>query len=123
MSRSIVKEKSFLFAIRVVKLYKILCDERKDYVLGKQLMRCGSSIGANIREALNAESDADFIHKMSIAQKECDESLYWLELLQKTDYLTAMEYSSLNNDAEELLKMIRSIILTKKRKKLITYNS
>ena len=115
MSKSIVGEKSFLFAIRVVKLYKILCNERKEYVLGKQLIRSGTSVGANVREALNAESNADFIHKLSVAQKECGETLYWLELLKSTDYLNENEFLSLHQDAKELQKIIRSIILTKKQ--------
>ena len=86
-------------------LYKHLCEERKEYVLSKQVLRSGTSIGANIREAINAQSPADFIHKCAIAQKECDETLYWLELLKESKYI----------DAEELLKIIRSIILSSKK--------
>lgn len=91
--------------------------DRKETVLSKQLLRSGTSIGANVREAINAESPADFIHKYAVAQKECDETLYWLELLQETEYITETEFDSIYNDAEELLKMIRSIILTSKQKK------
>ncbi|GHT50244.1 hypothetical protein AGMMS49982_05220 [Bacteroidia bacterium] len=123
MKDSIVKAKSFNFAIRIVKLYKILCEDRREYVLSKQLLRSGTSIGANIREALNAESNADFIHKCAISQKECDETLYWLELLKGTDYLNEMEFTSMNEDATALLKIIKSIILSAKGKKLITHNS
>jgi four helix bundle protein len=79
--RSVVRERSFSFAMRIVNLYKLLNNERKEFVLSKQLLRSGTSIGANIREAINAESTADFIHKLAIAQKECDETLYWIELL------------------------------------------
>lgn len=77
-------------------------------------MKSGTSIGANIREANNAESGADFIHKFGIAQKECDETLYWLELLKATGYLTTIEYEPISNDCTELLKIIKSIILTRK---------
>jgi four helix bundle protein len=115
MKENVVKKKSFLFAIRIVNLYKVLCNERKEYVLSKQLLRSGTSIGANIREALNAESTADFIHKCAIAQKECDETLYWLELLKETEYISEKEFISINDDASELLKIIRSIIISAKK--------
>lgn len=87
MSKNIIKDKSFKFAVRVVNLYKMLSNERKEFVMSKQLMRSGTSVGANIREAQNGESKADFIHKLGIAQKEADETLYWLELLKETKYL------------------------------------
>jgi four helix bundle protein len=83
--------------------------------MSKQLLRSGTSVGANVREAQNAESTADFIHKLAIAQKECDETLYWLELLHATNFLTEQEYSSLAQDGTSLLKIIRSIILTTKQ--------
>lgn len=117
MSESIVKNKSFAFAVRIVNLYKLLTGERKEFVISKQLLRSGTSIGANVREALNAESKADFVHKLAIAQKECDESLYWLELLKETNYLNENEYNSIEADATELLKIIRSIVITSKNKK------
>ena len=82
--------------------------------MSKQMMRSGTSIGANVREGINAQSKPDFIHKLAIAQKECDECLYWLELLRETNYLTEIEFRSIHNDAAELLKIIRSIILTSK---------
>ena len=88
MGDSIVFEKSKRFAIRIVKLYKYLCDEKKEVVLSKQLLRSGTSIGANIAEANSAFSKKDFLAKMYIAFKECSESKYWLDLLYKTDYLT-----------------------------------
>jgi four helix bundle protein len=121
MKESIIKNKSFAFAIRIVGLYKVLCNNRNEFVLSKQLLRSGTSIGANIREAINAQSTADFIHKCAIAQKECDETLYWLELLKETEYIGEKEFVSINSDAEELLKIIRSIILTSKKR--ITHNS
>jgi four helix bundle protein len=120
MSESLIKNKSFSFAIRVVNLYKILSLERKEFVLSKQFLRSGTSIGANVREALNAESQADFVHKLAIAQKECDETIYWLELLKETNFITEMEFKSINNDAIENLKILRSIILTSKK---TTHNS
>ena len=111
---SIVREKSFRFAVRIIRLYQHLKDAKKEYILSKQMLRSGTSVGANVREADNAESKADFIHKMGIAQKEVDETLYWLELLRETECLTDNEFSSIHNDADELLKLIRSIILTAK---------
>jgi four helix bundle protein len=113
MNTSIIAEKSLAFAIRIVNLYALL-KKRKEFIMSKQLMRSGTSIGANVREALNGQSRADFIHKLSIAQKECDEAIYWLILLNETKYLKDNEFVSINNDANELLKIIRSIILTSK---------
>jgi len=84
--------------------------------MSKQVLRSGTSVGANIREALNAQSRPDFIHKLSISQKECDETIYWLELLFATDYISKEEFESLKNPATEILKMIRSIIITIKNK-------
>lgn len=117
MSDSIIRNKSFLFAIRVVKLYKFLLENKKEYILSKQLIRSGTAIGALVREAQNAESNADFIHKLGIAQKENDETVYWLELLFQTEYLDEKEFISIQKDAVELLKMIRSAILTSKNKR------
>lgn len=114
--KSIIKDKSFAFAIRIVKLFQYMVAEKKEYVLSKQLLRSGTAIGALVREAQNAESSKDFIHKLGIAQKECDEVMYWLDLLKATDYLTNKEFESVNNEAIELLKMIRSAIITSKKK-------
>ena len=116
MSESIIKDKSLKFAVRIVKLSQILKEDRKEYVLSKQMLRSGTSVGANIRESRNAESDLDFIHKLAIAQKECDETCYWLELLFMTNYLNESEYNSMNLDATELLKIIKSIIITVKKR-------
>jgi len=108
--------KSFAFAIDIVKTCQAITDQRREYVLTKQLLRSGTAIGALIREAQNAESKADFIHKLAIAQKECDETIYWLELLKETDYLNENEFNNLSKEATELLKMLRSSILTTKQK-------
>ena len=112
---NIIAEKSFDFAVKTVNLYKFLVETHKEYTLSKQLLQSGTSVGANIRESQNAESTADFIHKLSIAQKECDETIYWLDLLEVTSYLNKNEHFKMNNDAQELLKIIRSIILTTKQ--------
>lgn len=112
---NLLLDKSFAFAIRVVKLYKILCEERKEYVISKQMMRSGTAVGALVRESEHAESKADFIHKLSIALKEANETEYWLMLLMKTDYISADEYDSIVEDCKELLKLLISIIKTMKK--------
>lgn len=114
-SNNLIKDKSFKFAIRIVNLYKHLHTIKHEYVLAKQILRSGTSIGANIREAYNAESDMDFIHKLGIAQKETDETLFWLELFLATDFIDSKEFESISSDCNELLKIIKSIILTKKQ--------
>ena len=121
MSDNIILDKSFEFAIRVVKLYKYLCDDKKEYVLSKQLLRAGTSIGANINEAQAGQSKADFIAKMAIASKEARESKYWIELLIKTDYLDINEnhVKSLLNDIEEIIKLLTSIVKTSMENKWI----
>ena len=112
--RSILKDKSFAFALRTIKLYQYLSHDKKEFVLSKQILRSGTFIGAMVREAQNAESKADFIHKLAIAQKECDETIYWLELLIQSGYLTEQEFGSINKEAGDILKIIRSAILTSK---------
>ena len=114
MRENIIKDKSFQFAIRIVNLCKFLNNSKKEYILSKQLLRSGTSIGAMIRESEHAESKADFIHKLAIAQKETNESLYWLELLYKTDYITQEEFKSLNLDAVELIKLLTAILKSSK---------
>lgn len=111
----IIKIKSFKFAVRVVNLNLFLRETKHEQVLSKQLLRSGTAIGALIRESKNAESKADFIHKLGIAQKECDETLYWLELLVKCKFITKTEYESISKDANELLKIIRSSIMTSRK--------
>lgn len=122
MSESIVKTKSFELAVRGVNFYKWLVAERKEFIMSKQFLRSVTSVGANLREAVNAQSKPDFIHKLSISQKECDESMYWLEILIATNYISNAEFESMHKQCEEVLKIIKSIIITSK-KKLITQNS
>jgi len=110
-----VQEKSFAFALRVVKLYRYLKEEKHETVLSKQLLRSGTSIGANVEEALGGQSTKDFIAKLSISYKEAKESHYWIRLLQQSGYLTEQEASSILADCMELLKIIGSIQLTMKR--------
>ena len=110
-----IQDKSFQFAVRIVKLAKVLRNDRSEYVLSKQLLRSGTSIGANIAEAQQAQSRADFISKMSIALKEAVETNYWLRLLQATDYLSEAEFSSIHSDCRELEKMLTAIIKTAKQ--------
>ena len=115
MKNNPIKEKSFDFAIRIVNLYRFLITEKKEYVMSKQLLKSGTSVGALVREAEHGESKADFIHKLAIAQKECNESLFWLELLERTEYITSEQFNSLFEDAVEIMKLTTSIILTTKK--------
>ena len=107
-----VRYKSKKFAIRVVRLYQYLCNEKKEYVLSKQLLRCGTSIGANLAESECAISRKDFLSKIYIALKECNETLYWLDLLQETGYLQQDEYHSVKDDCEEIKRMLSSTTKT-----------
>ena len=111
---NIVQEKSFAFAIRIVNLYKHLSTEKKEFIISKQLLRSGTSVGANIEESIGAVSDKDFLNKFGIAYKEARESIYWLRLLNATGYITDNEFESLFNDAEELCKIIGKIQITLK---------
>ena len=110
-----IREKSYAFAIRMVKLYQHLSEAKREFVLSKQLLRSGTSIGANIEEAIGGQSRADFLAKISIAYKEARETLYWLRLLKDTDYLTPKEYTSIAAEADELCRILSSIITTTKR--------
>ena len=103
-------QKSFAFALRVVKAYKHLCEEKREYVLSKQLLRSGTAIGALIREAEQAESKPDFVHKLAIALKEAKETEYWIELLEQSDYLEGKGARSLLSDLLQLVKLLTSII-------------
>lgn len=107
---SIIQQKSRDFAIRIIGCYKFLTEQKHEKVMSKQLLRCGTSIGANTRESKNAQSRMDFISKLSIALKEADETEYWLDLLHETKYLDDKQFSSLNSDCVELIKMLTSII-------------
>jgi len=111
-----VEEKSFGFAVRIVKLSRYLNEQKKEFVLSKQILRSGTSIGANIAEAQQAQSDADFISKMNIALKEAAETKYWLRLLEATDYLSKTETQSILAECIELEKILYSIIRTSKSK-------
>lgn len=116
MKENVIKQKSFDFAFRIVKLYQFLTESKKEFIISKQLLRSGTSIGANIREAEQAESKNDFIHKLSISLKETNESIYWLELLVATKYITTKHFESINSDAVELIKLLTTIIKTSKQK-------
>ncbi len=105
---------SFDFAIQVVELYKVLVNQRKEYVMSKQFLRSGTSVGALVRESQNAESKLDFIHKLAIAQKECDETVYWLELLHQSGFIVKDEFDVYSQSAVSLLRLIKRIILTTK---------
>lgn len=112
--KSVVKNKSFAFALHIIELYKVL-QNKKEYVLSKQLLRSGTSIGANINEALAAESNADFVHKMSLASKEARETLYWLQLLNKSQMVT-YNYQLYVEECTELVKILTSIVKTAQEK-------
>ena len=109
-----VRDKSVAFAKRIVFAYQYLCEEKKEFTLSKQLLRSGTSIGANVAEAQYGSSRKDFLNKLYIALKECAETLYWLELLVDCSYLSQSEYQSLNSDCEELLRLLSSITKTTK---------
>ncbi len=110
-----IAEKSMVFAVRVVGLYRYLSEKKRECVMSKQVLRSGTSIGANVREANSAQSKADFIAKMSIALKECDETGYWLELLSRTGFLSREEYISVESDCRELFAMITAILKSARR--------
>ena len=114
MKENVLRDKSFVFAVRVVRVFQHLQETRREFVLSKQLLRAGTAVGAMAREAEHAESKKDFVHKLAIAQKEINETCYWLDLLAATDYLTATEATSLQRDATELLKILTSSLKTAK---------
>lgn len=114
MKESILQKKSFKFAVRIVRLYQYLTDTKKEFILSKQILRSGTSIGANVKEGQFAQSRADMISKYSIALKETNETIYWMELLMATDFIEGQQFESLNNDCVELRKMLSSSILTLK---------
>lgn len=112
MVESVTLDKSKEFAIRIVKLYNYLRKEKREFVMSKQLMRCGTSIGANLSEAIYGISRKDFLAKASISLKECAETKYWLELLNKTGYLNDNEFNSIDEDCTELIKLLASTVIT-----------
>ncbi len=108
-SENVIQAKSYAFAVRIVLLYQHLLKTKKEFVLAKQLLRCGTSIGANVEEAIGGQSRADFVSKLSIAYKEARETSYWLRLLKDTGYLTEVEFDSIYTDSEELCRIIGAI--------------
>jgi four helix bundle protein len=116
MKANILKDKSFVFSIRIINLYKYLKKEHKEFILSQQIIRSGTSVGALIRESEHAESIKDFIHKLSISLKEINETLYWLDLLHGTEFLTEKMYGSLKKDGEELLKLLVASVKTSKQR-------
>ena len=115
MKENIIQQKSFAFAIRIVNSYKYLQTEKKEFVLSKRLLRSGTSIGANVEEAIGGQSKKDFIAKISISYKEARETMYWLKLLKATFYLDEKEADSISRDAEELCKTLSSILVSSKQ--------
>ena len=112
---NVIVDKSKAFALRIIKMYKYLCDEKKEFVLSKQVLRSGTSIGANIREGVRGQSKPDFYAKLHISLKEAEETQYWLELLYESDYLPEKEYETSYSDCEELIKLLVSIVKTQKK--------
>lgn len=117
MKENVVVDKSFAFAVRVVKLYKYLCDEKREFVLSKQLLRSGTSIGANVHEAVQGQSKKDFLCKMNIALKEASETEYWIKLLLETNFLSSVQGKSILNDCVEINKLLHAIVKTSKQSK------
>lgn len=115
-SENAVQQKSYAFALRIVKAYRYLAEEKKEFVLSKQLLRSGTSVGANVEEAIGGQTKKDFFAKLNIAYKEAWETMYWLRLLKDSDILNEKESDSLMNDCDELLKIIGTIIKTMKVK-------
>ena len=113
---NIIVKKSYSFALECVKIYKYLINEKKEYVLSKQLLRSGTSIGANVHEAIASESKKDFIHKLAIAVKEARESSYWLSLLKDSVYINEEQFKNLNSNCDEVIRILNSIILTTKER-------
>ena len=109
MKENVIMRKSFAFSVRIVNLYKYLSEQKKEYVISKQIYRSGTSIGANIADAQRAQSTADFVAKMKIALKEANETQYWLQLLHETNYITEKEFTSVHNDLLEILKILTAI--------------
>ena len=112
MGENAIKEKSKAFALRIIKLYRYLCDEKREFVLSKQILRSGTSIGANVREAQRGQSKPDFYAKMNIALKEADETAYWLELLSEGGFIETPSFESMYTDCNEIIKLLTSITKT-----------
>ena len=114
MKESVVREKSYIFALRIVKAYKYLNQEQREFVLSKQMLRSGTSIGALVKEAEHAQSRADFVNKMNVALKEANETEYWLMLLKDSKYIDEKSFTSIHQDCSELIKLLVSIVKTSK---------
>ncbi|MBL4862026.1 MAG: four helix bundle protein [Crocinitomicaceae bacterium] len=114
-TKNIVASKSYAFALRIIKLYKFLISEKQEYVLSKQVLRSGTSVGALIKEAEHAQSKKDFINKMNIALKEANETEYWLMLLKDSEYISADSFNSIHPDSIELIKLLASIVKSSKK--------
>ena len=114
---NVISDKTRAFAIRTIRLYQYLCDEKNEYVLSKQVLRSGTSVGANVKEAIRGQSKADFIAKMSIALKEASETEYWLDLLAETGYLTKEQFESIQHECVEIIKILMSINNSSKKPK------
>ena len=122
-SESIIASKAYSFALEVIKTYKLLTNEKKEYVLSKQLLRSATSIGANINEAIAGQSKRDFVYKLNISLKEARETNYWLNLLKDSGYINLVEFELLNNKCNEIIKMLTSIIMTTKERYFNKENS
>ena len=114
MKENVIVDKSKAFALRIIRMYQYLCSEKKEFVLSKQVLRSGTSIGANVKEAVRGQSKADFYAKINIALKECSETEYWLELLHESDYIDDESFDSIYKDCKEILKLLMSITKTQK---------
>ena len=115
-NQNIILEKSFEFALDIIEIYKCLAKEQKEFILSKQLLRSGTSIGANIHESLSAESRIDFVHKLNISLKEARETEYWLRLLYESQYIEIYIYTSATNKLKEIIRLLKSIVLTTKQR-------
>ena len=122
MGENVVLVKSKGFAIRIIRLFQYLKTEKREFVLSEQVLRSGTSIGANVREGINGVSAKEFIHKLNIALKEAKETEYWLELLHETDYISLQQFQSLQTDCAELIALLTSIIKTMRQKTTNTSN-
>ncbi len=116
MAQSLISDKSKNFALRIIAMYKFLTEQKREFILSKQVLRSGTSIGANVREALAAQTDADFLAKIYVSFKEANETAYWLELLHESDYLDKKTYISIYSNCQEIIKMLASITKTQKMK-------
>ena len=116
MKENILANKTIDFAVEIIRFYQYLCYRKKEYILSKQILRSGTSIGANVRESRNAQSDADFINKLNIALKEADETQYWLEIMEKSEIISKEQFKKFNKDVNEIISILVSTLKTLRRK-------